>query len=226
MNTRLDLGRVAGIPVYLDMLLVLVLVLFSWPHFTSGNSQEFSAGLIIIAGICLSIFLHELGHALMAKAFRTSVSHIELTGLGGVTHFDRSLPRSVIARTLIYVAGPLANLLLWFGFEHLALMAINGGKLMPAQVAFALSSINIQLFIFNLLPAYPLDGGHILDAWVERIAGRDWALRIVGVLGLLVAAWLVYLALPKQFFLLLLALFIGQMNWEALQSAGGFGGRR
>lgn len=221
MMTRLELGRIAGIPVFLDMILVLILVLFSWPYFTSGNTQMMSAGLIIIAGICLSIFLHELAHALVAKLFHTGVSHIDLTGLGGVTHFDRSLPRSVVARTLIYFAGPLANLALWFVFGHLAGMALNGAKLMPAQVAFALASINIQLFIFNMLPAYPLDGGHILDAWIDRIAGQGWALRIVGVLGLLAAAWLAYLALAgQQIFLLLLALFIAQMNWEALQSAG------
>lgn len=222
MNSRLDLGRIAGIPVYLDMLLVLVLVLFSWPYFTTGNSQEFSAGLIIIAGLIGSIFLHELGHALVGKLFKTSVSHIDLTGLGGVTHFDRSLPRSVVARTLIYVAGPLANLALFYVFKKLGFIAIDGGKLMPANVALALSSLNMQLFIFNMLPAFPLDGGHILEAWVERIGGRDWALRIVGVLGLLVAAWLAYMAMPSRFFLLLLALFLAQMNWEALQSAGGF----
>lgn len=222
MITRLELGRIAGIPVYLDMMLVLVLVLFSWPYFTSGNTQLFSAGLIIIAGICFSIFLHELGHALMAKAFKTGVSHIDLTGLGGVTHFDRSLPRSLTARTLIYLAGPMANLILWLLLEHLATSAFAANHQMPAVVAFRLASINMMLLIFNLLPAYPLDGGHVLDAWIDRIAGQGWALRIVGALGLVVAAWLVYLALPNQIFMLLLALFIAQMNWEALQSAGNY----
>lgn len=225
MMTRLELGRIAGIPVFLDMMLVLILVTFSWRYFTSGDVQLASAGLIIIAGICLSIFLHELAHALVAKLFRTGVSHIDLTGLGGVTHFDRSLPRSVIARTLIYVAGPLANLGLWYLFEHLGAMALGSPNLMPARVAFALGSINLQLFIFNMLPAYPLDGGHVLDAWIERIGGQAWANRIVGVLGLLVAAWLSFLAIqamPEQVFLLLLAFFIAQVNWEALQNADRF----
>lgn len=223
MNTRLDLGRIAGIPVFLDMVFVLVLILFSWPYFTSGNTQLFSAGLIIVAGLCLSIFLHEMGHALMAKAFHTGVSHIDLTGLGGVTHFERSLPRSLTARTLIYFAGPLANLALYFAFEKLAEAAVGQAAQMPATVAYILSGANLQLFIFNMLPAYPLDGGHILDAWVDRFAGQAWATRVVGVLGLVVAAGLVFLALPsQQFFILLLALFIAQINWEALQSVGGW----
>ena len=87
MNTRIELGRIAGIAIYLDMFFVLVLVIVSSRYFTSGDTQLMSAGLLIIAGLFASILLHELGHAAAARLFNTSVTHIELTGLGGVAHF-------------------------------------------------------------------------------------------------------------------------------------------
>ena len=75
--------------------------------------------VVPFAGILLSILLHELGHAFAGRLFNAHVSHIELTGLGGITHFERSLPASVLARSVIYLAGPAVNLGLWFAFEAL-----------------------------------------------------------------------------------------------------------
>jgi Zn-dependent protease len=93
MFARMEIGRIAGIPIYLDMMFVLVLIIFSYPYFTAGNTQLMSAGFIIVIGLLLSILLHELGHAFSGRLFQANVSHIELTGLGGVAHFERTLPR-------------------------------------------------------------------------------------------------------------------------------------
>jgi Zn-dependent protease len=94
------------------------------------------------------------------------------------------------------------------------------GKSLLALPFAVLASANFFLMVFNLLPAYPLDGGHTLDAWLGAILGSSWATRIVGTLGLLVAAGVAYLALPSAFFLMLVALFLAMANWEALQNAG------
>ena len=69
MFTRMELGRIAGIPIYLDMMFVLMLIVFGYRYFTSGDLQVMSVGMIIIAGLLLSILLHELGHALMGRVF-------------------------------------------------------------------------------------------------------------------------------------------------------------
>jgi Zn-dependent protease len=106
MFARMEIGRIAGITIYLDMMFVLVLLFFTYPYFTAGNTQMMSAGLVIIVGLLLSILLHELGHAFAGRLFSAHVSHIELTGLGGIAHFERSLPRSALARSVIYLAGP------------------------------------------------------------------------------------------------------------------------
>jgi len=81
MFASMEIGRVAGIPIYLDMMFVLVLLFFTYPYFIGGSTQAMSAGLVIIVGILLSILLHELGHALAGRPFRAHVSRIELTGL-------------------------------------------------------------------------------------------------------------------------------------------------
>ncbi len=221
MFSSMELGRIAGIPIYLEMMFVLVLLVFSYPYFTSGNTQLMSAGFVIIIGLLLSILLHELGHAFVGRLFKAQVSHIELTGLGGIAHFERSLPASAFARSMISLAGPAVNLVLWLALSELANGAIGSG--MVALPLAVLASANFFLMVFNLLPAYPLDGGHTLDAWLGAIFGPIWATRIVASLGLVVAVLVGLYALPQTaIFLLLVALFIAQANWEALRGVGGW----
>ena len=222
MFSRIELGRIAGIDIYLDMMLVLVLLIFTYPYFTSGNTQAMSAGFIIVIGLILSILLHELGHAFAGRLFKARVSHIDLTGLGGIAHFERSLPASVLARSVIYLAGPAVNLALWLGLGALTGEAAGMDRPMLALPIAMLSSINFVLMCFNLLPAYPLDGGHTLDAWLGALLGPVWSVRIVAGLGLAVAVGVALLALPTGIFLLLVALFLAQANWQALQSVGGW----
>ena len=222
MFSGLEIGRVAGIPIYLDLMFVLVLLVFTYPYFTSGNTQLMSAGFIIVVGLLLSILLHELGHAFAGRLFHARVSHIELTGIGGIAHFERSLPRSALARSVISLAGPAVNLGLWLGLGWLAGEAAGSGNRMVGLPLAVLASANFFLMVFNLLPAYPLDGGHTLDAWLGALLGPAWSVRIVAGLGLVVAAGVAYYALPTNFFMLLIAFFLAQANWEALQSIGGW----
>ena len=221
MFSRMELGRIAGIPIYLDMMFALVLLLFTYPYFTSGNTQLMSAGFIIVIGLLLSILLHELGHAFAGRLFNAHVSHIDLTGIGGIAHFERSLPASAFARMVIYLAGPAVNLGLWYGLGALAGEAYQGSPMLALPLV-VLASANYYLLIFNLLPAYPLDGGRTLDALLGAVLGGVWSTRIVATLGLVVAAGVAYYALPTNFFMLLIAFFLAQANWEALQSVGGW----
>lgn len=220
MFTRGEIGRIAGIPIYLDMMFVLVLILFTSRYFTSGVPQLISAGIIIVIGLLLSILLHELGHAFVGRFFRTGVSQIVLTGLGGFTEFDRSLPRSALARSAIYLAGPAVNLLLWLGLDELARQSWMDGRPALAAPLATLAGANFFLLCFNLLPAYPLDGGRTLDAWLGALFGAVWSTRIVAVLGLLVAAGVALLAVQGGIFLLLVAFVLAQANWEAFNSVG------
>ena len=226
MNTRLELGRIGGVPIYLDMILVLILIIFSHRYFTSGDTQLMSAGIIVIIGILASILIHELGHMLAARIWKVGTEEIEIGGLGGVARFSSSLPRSVLPQTVIYLAGPAMNLALWKGFEALTVQAWGIGKPMLGIAMATLAGINFWLLIFNLLPSFPLDGGRTLEAWLNPVFGYAWAVRIVAALGLLVTAMVVWMALPTNFWLLFVAFALFQTNWAALDGVGGFSGRR
>lgn len=225
--SRFEITRIAGIPIILDMMFVLVLLFFTYPYFTSGDSQLISAGIVIVVGLMVSILLHELGHAMAGRLFNAHVTHIDLVALGGIAHFERSLPPSVLARTVIFLAGPAVNLALWLGLGLLAAWSIETAKPMLSLPLISLASANYYLLIFNLLPAYPLDGGHTLDAWIGKFLGPQKAIRVVAVLGLGVAAFIALRALPGvDLWGFLLAFFLFQANWNALESAGRWGGRR
>lgn len=226
MNTKLELGRIAGIPIVLDMLFVLILILFSTQYFTSGNVQTMSIGVVVVAGILGSILLHELGHAFAARWWGVGSSLIEIGGLGGLVHFTRSLPASVIARTVVYLAGPLANLLLWLGLDYLGRLSLNQGQFGLTSALFALSRINLAFLIFNLLPAFPLDGGRTLDVWIGAVFGYAWGIRVVGCLGVLVSLAIGFYALPGDFvspgnlWMMLLAIILFAENLQQLQRVG------
>jgi Zn-dependent protease len=222
MLTRFELGRITGIPIYLDMMLVLVLMVFGWRYFTSGDMQLVSAGLLIVAGLILSILLHELGHAFAGRLFGVKTREIELMGLGGLARFESALPRSVLARTVIYLAGPAVNLGLWYGFAFLAAQAAGIDRFALLQALFVLSIANFWLMAFNLLPAYPLDGGRTLDAWLSPLMGPVWATRIVAGLGIAICAGVAWMALPYNLWMLLLAFILFQANWSALSTVSRF----
>ena len=226
MNSHIELGRIAGIPIYLDLMFLAVLLFFGARYFTSGDTQVMAMGLLILAGLLLSILLHELGHAFAARLFGVRTREIELTGLGGVARFANSLPRSVLAKTAIYLAGPGVNLLLWLGFEQIATSVADLGKPMAFWTFGALSINNFWLLLFNLLPAFPLDGGRTLEAWLSAVMSTAWAIRIVAILGLVVAFGCVGLAIQGSLWMLLLAFVLYQNNWTALQSVGGLRGGR
>jgi Zn-dependent protease len=223
MGGQIELFKVSGIPVTMDFSFLLIAFLYTQSFWTAGTPQMMSAGLLMAVGLFASILLHELGHAWMGRAFKVDSRLIELNGLGGLCHFDRSLPASVLQRTLVYLAGPFANLVLWQAFKALSVSttvagaAFTGNRL-PAVVLSSLAGLNFLLLVFNLLPAFPLDGGRVLEAWLTRVIGPTWGVRIVAGLGLLVVAWLVYRALPNNIWMLFVALSLLFANYQAWQS--------
>lgn len=171
------LAKVSGIPVRADFRWFLVLALMSAITAGSINARvenlagSLLLGLITTLVFFLSIFLHELAHALAARMEDLEVVEIVLHPFGGLTRF-RHEPRTPRAEFRIAVAGPAASFLLTLAFVGLMAAANSAGLDILALLLFLLALSNFLLAVFNLFPGYPLDGGRVLRAYLWR-TGRD-----------------------------------------------------
>lgn len=173
MGGSIRLGRIAGIGIYIHWLFLAFIAgkfLWDWRYGTLGSAAGWAVLWIALFGCVL---LHELGHALTAKLFGIRTRDITLLPIGGVARLER-IPEKPTQELLITINGPLVNVVIAIVlFTALALT----GTLMPLpgadNAATVLSSagllnqlllLNIGLVFFNMLPAFPMDGGRILRA--------------------------------------------------------------
>jgi Zn-dependent protease/CBS domain-containing protein len=203
MNENLSLGRIAGIHVGLNWSLLVVAALVAWslatgilppaaPGQTSG--AYWTAGIVSAFVYLASLLAHELAHSVVAMRRGVRVEGITLWLFGGVSRFstDTSSPGS---QAVITFVGPLTSLVLGALF-FLASVAVGGGA-HPGLVAATLSwlgYINIVLGVFNLVPAFPLDGGRLLQSliWLrtgDRLRATSIAARIGMVFAYLLIAY-------------------------------------
>ncbi len=194
MNENLSLGRIAGIHVGLNWSLLVVAALIAWsiatgilPSAAPGHTSAayWTAGVVSAFVYLASLLAHELAHSIVATRRGVKVEGITLWLFGGVSRFS-SESASPGAQAWITFVGPLTSLLLGAVFL-LAAVAVGGGAnsgLVSASLAW-LGYINILLGVFNLLPAFPLDGGRILQSLVWRGTGdRLRATRIAARIGM------------------------------------------
>lgn len=174
----LRLFSVRGIPVAAHWSLLLAVGLFGW------RAGSLAVGVVIAVLLFSSVLLHELGHALVARRFDLPISGIDLHLFGGAAKMAAA-PRSPREEVLIALAGPAVSLALSVtGFVGLALAP----SLAPILTFVAWA--NLALFLFNLLPALPMDGGRVLRALLaSRYGFVDGTRRAVGV-GVVVAVLL------------------------------------
>lgn len=219
MGAKFEIGRIAGLPIFVDLSFLLLAVLFGGDYFTSGSATALSIGFLMIVGLALSILLHELAHAVVGHSLGVRPSHIELNGLGGLCYWASPIRPEAWRRIAISLAGPAANLLLYYIFLGLAGMPGVSDNRFVYGICRNLAFYNWLLCLFNMLPAFPLDGGKALEALLGAFLSSMMARRIVGVLGLMVAAYLVYIGISGSMWTLMLAVLIGLANYEAVQSA-------
>lgn len=163
----------------MDMSWVLLALLIAW-SLASGTFPEFYRGLpritywvmalVTVAGVAVSIILHELGHALVARAFGLPVRSITLFVFGGVAEM-RSEPKSPLVELAMALAGPIVSVILGLS------LVIAGASFRTAPqeltgVLQYLGMLNLTLALFNMLPAFPMDGGRVARAIIWLIT-RD-----------------------------------------------------
>jgi Zn-dependent protease len=215
MKGGLRIARIFGIDIRVDLTWVLIFVLVTWNLslvFAQSHpdwSRWLATGLALIASILffISVLVHEMAHSLVAKSRGMPVRYIKLFLFGGVSNIERE-PPSPAAEFLMALVSPLTSILLGLflvvagGFtapfgEAVADPAVVVAQLGPLTTLLMwLGSINILLGFFNLIPAFPLDGGRILRAilwtsmdnlrratrWASQTAqGIGWLMILVGI---------------------------------------------
>jgi len=219
-NNGYTIGRVFGIPIKLDISLIILVIWMWWDY---GMER----GAFAAAALLLSIVLHELGHSLVGMQMGCRVREITLLLLGGRAVLEH-MPRKPWQEFLMALAGPAVSAALAVG-SWLALPAIRAS--MGAKIAdytlWHVSVLNAVLCVFNLLPAFPMDGGRVLRAMLAHPLGLVRATRIAMYVGRVIAVLMALAALwppHSNYLLLLVALFVfsasGQEYRLVLYEAG------
>ena len=175
---NIPLGRILGIPIGLDYSWFVIFALLTWMLAGSYYPAEFKdwppllywfMGAVTAIMLFVSVLLHELGHSVVALAYRIPVRSITLLLFGGVAQIGAE-PPSAMAEFLIAIAGPLVSLVLAVLFYVVQPLVAGIEPLLG--LAKYLAYINLALVLFNLIPGYPLDGGRVFRAIVWAISGN------------------------------------------------------
>lgn len=207
--------RIAGIDVYLHWTYWLAPVYIVYHNRVFGDQAWYVTGVlfVLLLNLSLCVLLHELGHALMARQFGATTKDIIITPIGGMARLV-GMPKKPLQEFLISFAGPAVNLVIALLLAVAILLA--RGSLVPAlrfeglnQLPVILLWINLVLFLFNLIPAFPMDGGRMLRSLLARRMSYLRATVIAARLGQFSALWFsIYVLFEKQYPLVFVGVFV------------------
>ncbi len=211
MKWSFKIGSILGIPVkvHLTFLLLLVLVYFVGASVVGRGGLN---GVLFVVLIFASVVFHELSHAIVARHYGITVLDITLLPIGGVARMP-SPPDSPIQEIIISAAGPIASLVLgfslWFAGGILGYSVSLSDFWERGNLLAQLAAVNFVLAIFNLIPAFPMDGGRILRGLLALYLTPFTATRIAVGVGQVFAILLFFMGIfSANFFLILIALFV------------------
>jgi Zn-dependent protease len=212
MIRPLRIGRLLGVDVNIHptFALVFVFAFLYWGLGEGGGLIPFVLGVMLVILVFLSVLAHELGHVVMAREFGVQVLDITLWPFSGVARIEQT-PASPRNELLIALAGPGMNLAIFMILlPVILLIGIVGGSdaifgagdrfrtLDITSMVAAIGVLNLGLMVFNLLPAFPLDGGRVLRAAMTPRIGRTLATQIATRIGIGVAVVLILVGLWQR----------------------------
>jgi len=229
MGWSLHLGRWLGIDVYLHTTFLLLLAFIGLSQgIAAGSAGAAINGVLFFAGLFVCVLLHEYGHALAARRYGIATRDITLLPIGGVARLER-MPDKPWQEFVVALAGPAVNVVIAGGlFAGLALR--NSGQL-PLELNVTsggfierMLAANVFLVVFNLLPAFPMDGGRVLRSLLAMRMNYARATSIAAAIGKAMAVLFGFAGLFGNPMLLLIALFVyigatqeaaaAQMKWS------------
>lgn len=219
MSASLGVGRYAGIKVQIHWTFWLLFVFVAFMVYSAGGTAtDLFWNFAFISLLFLCVIFHEFGHALMARKFGVGTRSITLLPIGGLASL-KEMPENPMEEFYIAIAGPLVNVviaLLLYPFVPLEnyigqdpevlqeqLSMIDGGNFL-----FFLFFVNIALVLFNMLPAFPMDGGRVFRALLSLKLGRIRATRVAAAVGKFLAFLFFIYGLFYSVILAVIAVFI------------------
>jgi Zn-dependent protease/CBS domain-containing protein len=213
MKWQWKLARIAGIDVYMHATFLLII---GWVAFTywreQGTLAAVLSGILFILLLFAFVVMHEYGHALTARRYGIKTRDITLYPIGGVARLER-MPEKPIEELWVALAGPAVNVVIaavLFGyllftrtFEPLANLSVSSGSLVER-----LMIVNLWLVGFNLIPAFPMDGGRVLRALLGLRLEYVQATQIAANIGQGFAFLFGFIGLFSNPFLVFIALFV------------------
>lgn len=214
MSWSFKIARIGGTQVRIHLTFVLLLV---WVGVSTGSASGAAAGLrivVLLLLIFLCVLLHEFGHVLAALRYGITTPKITLYPIGGIASMSR-IPKRPVQELVVSLAGPMVNFII-----ATILLLVSGGVQAPATEAGVavgtelsmiqqLIWINLILGFFNLVPAFPMDGGRILRAILAMFLSREKATHAASRIGQLFAvAGGLFAVVAHQPILFLVTIFI------------------
>jgi stage IV sporulation protein FB len=211
MSWSFPIGTVRGTVIRIHLTFLLFLAWIGIVHYGRGGAPAALEGVLFILLLFLCVLLHEFGHIVAAQRYGVRTPDVTLLPIGGVARLER-IPEEPRQELVIALAGPAVNLAI------AALLFLAAGRVPDAeglavqdpQVGFVerLAAINVFIAVFNLIPAFPMDGGRVLRALLARRLGYGRATQIAAAVGQGLAFALGLLGLFGNPLLIFIALFV------------------
>ena len=213
MRWQWKLGTFAGIDVYVHATFLLLIGWVGYSYWLQhGTLAKVAEGIAFILALFLCVVLHEYGHALTARKYGIKTRDITLYPIGGVARLER-LPDKPIEELWVALMGPAVNLLI--AAILFAILYLSGGSTSMTNLTLTsgsflarLMTVNISLVLFNLIPAFPMDGGRVLRALLAMRLEYVRATQIAANVGQGLAFLFGFIGLFNNPFLLFIAFFV------------------
>lgn len=211
MRWSIKIARVAGIELKIHWTFVLFLMWVAFTYYAAGGKQAAIAGTVFVLLLFACVVLHEFGHALVARHYGIRTPDITLLPIGGVARLER-IPEDPRQELLIAIAGPFVNVVIAAGLmlylRHGATPDFQDFSMTGGSILNKLAVVNIILVLFNLIPAFPMDGGRVLRALLAMRMRYARATHIAARTGQALAFVFGFAGLFFNPFLVFIALFI------------------
>jgi len=209
MRSSLKVASIFGIEVRIHLTFLLFLIWIWFSYYQVAGFEGAVQGVLFILALFTCVLLHEFGHAFAARGFGIETPDITLLPIGGVARLSR-IPEKPWQELVVAIAGPLVNVVIAAALilvihTNATLEQLEYLESPRIELLAKLASVNVMLVLFNLIPAFPMDGGRVLRALLAMAMPYARATQIAawigqglavvfGIVGIFVNPWLIFIA--------------------------------